>query len=443
MNRTTNMMERMQIVELAAAGLSDGEIGRRMGWSKAVVRKWRRAGQRGGRGQLASQRGRRRGGAMSSFAATVSEAIAGWRQRHPGWGPKTLAAELARDPRFAQARRPSAATIARYLHEAGLSRSYEAHSLLPTPQGATVSAAHEVWEMDARGEESVAGVGKVALIDLNDRYTHLRLLSYPCWLGDQRVERHADTADYQTALRLAFVEWGLPQRLQVDHDSVFFDNRSRSPFPTRLHLWLVALGVPLTFVRPARPTDQGMTEHSHQLWQAQCLQGQHYASWEALYLSLHARRDFLNRHLPCAALADQPPLVAFPSAIHSGRHYRPEWERALLAMPLIHALLAQGRWFRLTSKDGTFALGGHVYYIGLPFAGESLEIHFDPDDQQLCVYSLTGLLLKRCPIQGLDADSLCGPLLDQLALPYFQLALPFDWQSLAAVRFFETLRGTN
>jgi len=45
----------------------------------------------------------------------------------------------------------------------------------------------------------------VTLINLNDRYSRGRLLSYPCWLGSQRVERLPATEDHN-GVRLAFVE---------------------------------------------------------------------------------------------------------------------------------------------------------------------------------------------------------------------------------------------
>jgi hypothetical protein len=51
-------------------------------------------------------------------------------------------------------------------------------------------APHEVWEMDARGYQYIPDVGMITLINLNDRFSHVRLLSYPCQLGKKRVIRH-------------------------------------------------------------------------------------------------------------------------------------------------------------------------------------------------------------------------------------------------------------
>lgn len=53
------------------------------------------------------------------------------------------------------------------------------------------------------------------------------------------------TVHHKWAFRLAFTESGLPQGVQVDKNCVFIENNSRSPFPSRLHLWLTALGVGL------------------------------------------------------------------------------------------------------------------------------------------------------------------------------------------------------
>ena len=195
----------------------------------------------------------------------------------------------------------------------------------------------------------------------------------------------------------------------------------------------------MVFIRPLRPTDQGMTERSHQLWDAQCLQGQSFASWNDLYATLHHRRDFLNRDLPCASLDHKPPLVAFPQASHSARPYRPEWEADLLNLSRVWAYLAQGHWFRQTSKDFTFSLGGQVYYIGRPYHHTQLDITFDPTDRHLLCLNQAGELAARLPIQGLSLQTLMGDLFAYTRLPTFQLALPFTWSDLHRARLFETI----
>lgn len=439
MSQQTTLQERVRMGELAQQGLTDRQIAVQVGWSEHTVRKWRRKHTRAGRAGLASQLGRPRRGALSAFPSEISATLRRWREAHPGWGPRTLQVELRLHFGETLGQVPSVASIGRFLHEQGLSRPYEKHRPLPAPVPQTAQEPHQVWEMDGRGYSQVAGVGLVVLLNLNDRCSHARLLSYPVWVGEQRCSRHPDTEDYQTALRLAFSQWGMPHQLQVDHESVFVDNHSKSPFPTRLHLWLIALGIEVVFIRLGRPTDQGLTERSHQLWEAQCLLGQHYDSWFALYDTLRQRRDFLNYHLPCSTLNDCPPLQAFPQANHSGRAYRPEYEQDLLDLQRVWTYLAQGRWFRLSSKAGTFCLGGQVYYLGHPWHSVPLEITFDPADSCLLCYDAAGQLAARRPIQGITHQSLMGALPPWAQLPAFQLALPFQWADSQPVRLLETL----
>jgi hypothetical protein len=217
-------------------------------------------------------------------------------------------------PDLTGVRLPSRASIGRWLQQQGRTRPYQRHSRLPTPLPVVVSQPHQVWQMDAQGQTTVPLVGRVALLNLNDRASHVRLLVYPCLLGKTRAERQVRGEDYQLALRLAFTDWGLPQRVQTDHGRALADPHTASPFPTRLHLWLLALGVELVFTRLARPTDQAMTERFHRLWSAHCLLGQPYPTWQALYGALRRHRDFLNHHLPCASLDNRPPLRVFPAA---------------------------------------------------------------------------------------------------------------------------------
>jgi transposase len=438
MGRITTLEERILINELSAAGYTDPEIAEQLGWSRATVRKWRRRGVQG-REHLESHLGRPVTGELSSYPAHVRQTLLAWRAAHPTWGAKTLHHELRASQAFAPEEVPSRAQIGRFLHAQGLTRRYEPHAPLPQSDKQTPRAPHEEWEMDAKGYQPVPEVGLIAFINLNDRYSHARLACYPCYVGARHAERRPVTEDYQTLLRRAFSEWGLPDRLAVDHDSVFVDNRSPSPFPTRFHLWLIALGVELVFGRKGRPTDQGLTERSHQLWEQQVVAGQSFATWQALYDALCARQPFLNEVLPCATLDDQPPLVAYPEARYPRRAYRPEWERELCEMAHVHRYLAQGRWFRTVTQNGRLSLGGRAYPLGQAYAGQQLEITFDPAEQDLLFHAADGSLAMRHPVQGISPSHLMGDLSSLLDLPAFQLALPFTWDEWRQARLSESL----
>jgi hypothetical protein len=354
-----------------------------------------------------------------------------------------LRAELEADERFKGQWLPSRSAVARFLKEEEATRPYERHSDLPQPGPQTASVPHKEWEMDSRGQEYVPGVGVIALVNLSDVFSKVKVTSYPCLVGQKQATRRPQTEDYQLVLRQAFTEWGLPDRLAVDRDSVFHDNTCKSPFPTRLHLWLLALGVDLVFGRPGQPTDQATVERSHQTWAGQALVGQTFADWDRLWAYLEQRRHFLNYRLPCSTLGDVPPLVAYPEALHPRRLYRPEWEAELLDLSRVYDYLAQGRWFRQVSQVGTVSLGQQTYGLGVTWAGEAVEITFDPTDRHLVFRSAGGEREKRLPLQGISTTDLMGEMGPLVNLDHFQLALPFTWDEWRMTRLCETLGGTT
>ena len=80
--------------------------------------------------------------------------------------------------------------------------------------------------MDAQGVVQVSGLGAVSIINLGDVYSRMKIDSLPCLKTP-----HPSIEDYQLTLRQALATVGLPERISLDHDSAFYDNRCPSPFP--------------------------------------------------------------------------------------------------------------------------------------------------------------------------------------------------------------------
>jgi hypothetical protein len=247
------------------------------------------------------------------------------RQAHPGWGPTTLLVALRADPVWADRRLPSRARVAAFLNQEGLTRRSQRHAALPQPPPQPPQAPHDEWQLDAQGVMRVGGVGAVSLINGVDVVSRLKVERCP-----RPHTTRAATADYFLTLRRACLTVGLPTRLALDHDAVFYDNTTPSPCPTRLHRWLIAVGVAVVFIRRRRPTDHALIERTHQTMTKQALLGQRWTDAVTLWTGLDERRDVLNHALPARALVNRPPLVAYPAAVCSGRPDRPEWEEELL-----------------------------------------------------------------------------------------------------------------
>jgi hypothetical protein len=231
--------------------------------------------------------------------------------------------------------------------------------------------------------------------------------------------------------------------LTLDHGSVFYDNTTPSPFPTKLQLWLLALGVHVRFTRKRCPTDHAMIERTHQTLTAQALLGQTYTSPADLWAGLDERREVLNEYLPSRALSHKAPLQAYPHAIHSGRMYQPEWEEDVLCLQNVWSYLQQGRWGLRSRSNGAFALGGFEYSIGKRFAHRCLEIRFDPDPIAFICQPEGSEAVVRVPARGLTKAELMGELAAMQALPAYQLALPFSSEAWRQCEYANHLSGTT
>jgi transposase InsO family protein len=427
----TTLQQRVRILEQATAGRTDPEIAASLGLALATVRKWRRIGQRQGRTGLASSMGRPATGALGTVPVALREFIRRMRQDHPGWGPVTILVELQRDPAWANQPLPSRARVAAFLCEAKLTRRYQKQRPLPQPPPSQPAQPHDQWQLDAQGVTTVSGLGQVCLINIADVLSRLKIESGPIVTRIQPA-----TDDYFLMLRRAFTSYGLPRAISFDHGSVFFDNTTASPFPTRLHLWLIALGIEVSFTRKRQPTDHALIERTHQTMTLQALLGQTWTDRAVLWSGLDQRREVLNTMLPTRALG-QPPLTAYPTAAHSGRQYRPEWEAELLDLRHVSAYLAGGEWFRQTNPHGQWSLGSQWYNLGRQFARQELAITFDRQTWEWICRPAASTQPIRFAVKGLTKETLMGDLAQLLALPAYQLALPFTreaWRQLELVR---------
>jgi hypothetical protein len=352
----------------------------------------------------------------------MKDALLELREKHPGWGAQTLRLEIAKDVRFTGLRIPSRARIAAYLKEQQKVRKYERHQELPEPKAQPVQRPHQEWEMDAQGVTRVAGLGKVSFINLLDVYSHVSIDSHACPNAS-----HPKSQEYQRVLRRAFIRYGLPEQISLDHDSAFYDNKSASPFPSVIHLWLIGLGVQVRFIHKRPPLEHSRIERHHQTIAGQAFDGQTFADLAALQHSLQARMLFLNLEYPTRALEGQSPLQTFPQARHSGRLYSPRTEEQMLDMHRIYDYLRAGRWFRQVSSVGIFSLGGYGYNASTRFAEQTVEITFDGTTRTLICLPEKSTTTLQFDIKGLTKSALMG---EASALPgysAYQLALPFAY----------------
>lgn len=263
------------------------------------------------------------------------------------------------------------------------------------------------------------------MLNIKDVYSKIYCMAYPNLKAS--IHGHSKRLDYQCALRLAFMEHGLPQSIQTDHESIFYENKGKSPFPTLFHLWLVGLGISMSFSRMRRPTDQGMVERMHQTIENQVASKSELPDWESFFHLCQNRRRFLNQHFACRSLDGRSPFEVHAEQKHSGRYYHPQHEEQLLSLDRIYDLLSKGKWYRKASKNRSLTLGGEVYYVAKAPSLSQLCITFDRETKLLHFHDDKEILVERLPIKGICKKHIMGDIFWKLV--NVQLELPLFWET--------------
>jgi len=350
--------------------------------------------------------GRPKKGALSSFPKKLVQRIKKIKGKRPGWGTPSILIELQDVYGYELNDLPCERSIHLYLHEQGLTQHYEPHGKYPKESSRPKKAVHALWEIDAQGATKVKDLGYVATINMKDSRSLKYCMSFPIAVVHQRCQ--PKTNHYRWAFRSAFLESGLPVGIQADKDSVFIENTTKSPYPTKLFLWWIGLGVKVYFIKVPPPKKQAKVERSHQTIDKQVLMGQAYSCWQELWKEMNKRRKLLNERLPCSSLNGQAPLQAFPKAAHSGRSYSIKQEYHLFQMEHIYKFLSKSFWYRRVSSVKTISLGGQIYYLKKATPKSQIKITFSKRTKLFIFRNDKELLLAKLAPKGLSKLDIIG-----------------------------------
>jgi hypothetical protein len=171
--------------------------------------------------------------------------------------------------------------------------------------------------------------------------------------------------------------------------------------PTDLALWLLGLGVELTFNPPARPDKNGVVERSQGT-------GKRWAEpWTCATVAQ------LQRHLDemDAILRDEYPSVqgrsrreAFPGLAHSGRPYTRAGEDRAWDLERVLARVAEYAVVRRVDRSGMVSLYNRTRYVGKAHRGRDLYVTLDPLRCEWVFADADGRQLRSQPAEELTRE---------------------------------------
>jgi hypothetical protein len=291
--------------------------------------------------------------------------------------------------------------------------------------------------MDAKESMHIPGVGLVSFNQARDEYGRVTVL--------HRVHAEAERARQLARLtsgsafqdcRIAFTEWGLPEAIQTDRDTIYVDS-GKSPFPNRIVLWWKGLGIEHRLIPRRTPKRNGTVERSHRTLKERTLENQEFESAEELQKRVDEDWHELNHECPSRAKGcnGKPPLVAHPELLKTKRPYRPEWELELFDLKRVDAYLAEFTWTRTCTSVGQLRMRKKRYSLGAAWAYQDVSVTYDPEHRQFIFKQIRSNTRKgkeqpkldpvRQDAKNLSVEDITGISKENKKLPTRQLMLPF------------------
>jgi len=305
-NTRDAMSLKEEFVSLAKKpGSNKRELCRRFGISPQTAYKWLKRYEAGGSSCLQEKSRRPTSSPKLTQAALEAEVIA-LRQDHPAWGGRTISSML--DKRIA----PS--TVTNVLHRHGLIKPSEKE-----PE-ATLRFEHpepnDLWQMDFKGHFATQQ-GRCHPLTLLDDHSRFSLAIQAC-----DNERGVTVKEKMIEV---FRHYGLPKRLNVDNGAPWGSPRNPGEI-TELSIWLVRLGIRISFSRPYHPQTNGKIERFHRSLKAEVLNGRHFSTLADAQSAFDQWREIYNLKRPHQALEYKVPMDRYRSSPWAYPQQLPEFE---------------------------------------------------------------------------------------------------------------------
>jgi transposase InsO family protein len=295
-NVKNTMSLREEFVLLAKQeGANRRELCRRYGISPQTAYKWLARYEQEGRSGLADF-SRRPKFSPRLTTLDMEQAVVDLRLQHPCWGGRKLSRRLLDQGHPLLA--PSTITSILHRHELIDPRKSEA----ATPwQRFEHAAPNDLWQMDFKGYfQTSEGTGHP--LTVLDDHSRFNLGIRAC--AEQRYRT------VQAELIDIFKCYGLPVRINTDNGAPWGGSRQPGQ-QTELAIWLIRLGIRLSFSRPYHPQTNGKDERFHRSLKAEVLNGRGFHSLQQAQDAFDCWREIYNLQRPHEALQMATPTTRY------------------------------------------------------------------------------------------------------------------------------------
>lgn len=274
--------------------------------------------------------------------AHVEAMVLAVRDEHPAWGGRKIARVLERDRQVVLA--PS--TVNAVLHRHGRISPQASQAATPW-QRFEHEAANDLWQIDFKGHFPT-GQQRCHPLTVLDDYSRFNVVLEA--LCDERL------TSVQPVLQRAFERYGLPGRINADNGPPW--GAQAQGGLTQLAVWLIRLGVRVSYSRPLHPQTNGKDERFHRSLKAEVLARHELRDLDDAQRHFSRWRNVYNFERPHEALKMQTP----------GSRYTPSPRSMPKEPPPIEYL--HGDLVRKVQQGGWIHLNGREIRVGKGLVGQ-------------------------------------------------------------------------
>jgi transposase InsO family protein len=247
------------VMEVLRDGHMVVEVAERYGVSRQAVHRWLGRYQAGGLEALADRSHRPRR-CPHQLAAVVEARLCELRRAHPGWGPRRLGHELARQQISPL---PSRATIYRVLVRNGLVEPQARRRRKTAWRRWQREQPMQLWQMDVMGGLVLADGGEGKLVTGIDDHSRFCVAA--------GVVQRATARAVCRVFAAALAHHGVPEELLTDNGKVFTGRFGPNPGEVLFDRICRENGITHRLTAPRSPTTTGKIERFHQTLQTELL----------------------------------------------------------------------------------------------------------------------------------------------------------------------------
>ena len=338
---------RQEFVWLAAQeGANKRELCRRFGISPKTGYKWLARATGDAPAPLAD-RSRRPHTSPARSCEAAEQAVLALRREHPTWGGRKIARRLADLDQAHLA--PS--TVTHILHRHGLITPQASQAAQPW-QHFEHDAPNSLWQIDFKGHFATLA-GRCHGLTLLDDHSRFNLLL--------RALSRTDAACVQAHLTEVFRRHGLPLRINADNGPPWGSPSSGGRSLSTLAVWLIRLGVRVSFSAPHHPQTNGKIERFHRSLNQEVIAGQNFKDHASVQHRFDAWRLTYNGERPHEALGMAVPAqryraspLAYPERLREIEYPHSDTVLTVGSNGFIHF---QGHWVRVSSALRRLPIG--------------------------------------------------------------------------------------